>query len=281
MKYPRVFVDLFRSQSLREALYREKVNYWNRVRSSTDNSKPKTKLFNDLVITLNPKDESYVSASIAATGWIDLAVTCLLKKVIKQGMRVMDVGANIVYYTLLLSKLNGGNPVYSFEPEINNLSYLRENVNSNDLRNVTIIDAVLSDREGTTELYESEASRPNEASLVYKSGGSPRFVRSMTADGFWKSIGSPRIDFIKNHVRGGENLVLRGAKELIQSYQPMILTVIVPEMWAQDEELLSFLHEYYNFFKLIHSPRLTSMISKTEVMQAPPARGTELFLIPR
>src|SRR5256885_8821899 len=51
--------------------------------------------------------------------------TSLLAAEIRPGMTIVDVGANIGYYTLLFSKLAGDNGrVYAFEPEPQNFALL-------------------------------------------------------------------------------------------------------------------------------------------------------------
>ena len=65
--------------------------------------------------------------------------TKYLKKNIKPGDIVIDVGANIGYFTCLMSKLVGETGhVYSFEPELNNFKMLKMNVEENNCSNVTI-----------------------------------------------------------------------------------------------------------------------------------------------
>ena len=61
----------------------------------------------------------------------------LFKNIIKPGMRVLDLGANIGFYTVLFSKLVGENgKVFSFEPDVKNYEYLEENTKT--LYNVII-----------------------------------------------------------------------------------------------------------------------------------------------
>ena len=282
-RFPSALIDFVRGRPINESLYDAKMKKWEKIRSEALNRKTELSvaLPGGQIMILNPSDQSYVSSSIATTGWIDLALTSLLRKVIKPGMRAIDVGANSGYYTLLLSRLVGSTgKVYSFEPEVSNLSLLRKNVAANKLENVQVIDAALSEVAGLVDLYGVDPSRPNEPSLVYSSGSTPSKVRSETLDHFWHDNGNLQVDFIKNHVRGGENLVLRGGRKLIEEQSPMIAMVVVPENWQSDVELLSFLSSHYNFFKVVRSPRLLSPISKSGVMQANPSRGTELFLTP-
>ncbi len=58
--------------------------------------------------------------------------TNLFKKTIKKGDTIVDLGANIGYFTLLAAKLTGREgKVYSFEPEPKNYNYLLKNIKLN------------------------------------------------------------------------------------------------------------------------------------------------------
>ena len=51
----------------------------------------------------------------------------ILKQNIYQGNTVLDIGANIGYYTLIMSKLVGSTgKVYAFEPEPKNFEILKK-----------------------------------------------------------------------------------------------------------------------------------------------------------
>ena len=65
--------------------------------------------------------------------------TEIVKKEVKEGDIVIDIGANIGYFTLLFAKLVGpAGKVYSFEPEPSNFSILKKNVKVNEYRNVIL-----------------------------------------------------------------------------------------------------------------------------------------------
>ena len=79
----------------------------------------------------------------------------LFKNIIKPGMRVLDLGANIGFYTVLFSKLVGENgKVFAFEPDAKNYKYLEENTKT--LYNVTIEKKAVSDKTGKINFYISK-----------------------------------------------------------------------------------------------------------------------------
>ncbi|HRB19573.1 MAG TPA: FkbM family methyltransferase [Chitinophagales bacterium] len=71
----------------------------------------------------------------------------LLHKNIRKGDIVLDIGANIGFYTQLLSDLVGENgKVYAFEPDKKNYSYLQQN--TGQLKNVAFFHKAVSNKTG-------------------------------------------------------------------------------------------------------------------------------------
>jgi len=74
---------------------------------------------------------------------------------VKEGSTVFDIGANAGFYTVLASALVGANGrVFAFEPVPSNLHYLREHLRLNAIKNVSVIEAAVSDRTGVAYFYE-------------------------------------------------------------------------------------------------------------------------------
>jgi len=73
----------------------------------------------------------------------------LFKEKIKEGMMVLDIGANLGVYTLLAAKLVGKNGIiYSFEPFLKNFQLLSQTVKANNLDNVRLIKKAVAEAEG-------------------------------------------------------------------------------------------------------------------------------------
>jgi len=84
---------------------------------------------------IDPKDES-IGVPMLVEGY-EKNETKLFKKYIKENMGVIDIGANIGYYSLLAAKLVGKNgKVYAFEPETANYKMLLKNIEINGYKNI-------------------------------------------------------------------------------------------------------------------------------------------------
>ena len=80
--------------------------------------------------------------------------TALFKRVVRRGDVVLDLGANIGYFTLLAARLVGeSGRVYAFEPEPMNFEYLKKNIAVNGYKNVLAYQKGVSGASGTAKLF--------------------------------------------------------------------------------------------------------------------------------
>ncbi len=230
-------------------------------------------------IYLNPDDLSPVSVSIGTTGWFNLALTSLLLSLTKPKMRVIDVGANIGYYTLLFARLVGpSGTVISFEPEPLNCSYLRRSVELNSFRNVVIEEMALSDKDGKTTLHLSAPSEPQAHSTYFERPGPSLTVPCTSLDNVFDSMRQARINILKIHTSGSEGTILRGGLHMVEKSKPLIITVYGRSSWWETPYLLDRLFESYDFYEVVSRPWLLRGISKFEMLNRD---WVQLCLIPK
>jgi FkbM family methyltransferase len=148
-----------------------------------------------------------------------------LRRWIRPGMTVLDIGAHIGYMTLLLADLVGPlGRVYAFEPASRIYSLLKRNVESNDLNHVTTVQMALADRASVIPLYINPVNDGNNSLGSMKdnpdfSGVNPEDhqekVPTDTLDHFLQARGIQHVDLIKIDVEGAEPLVFSGARDLL------------------------------------------------------------------
>lgn len=69
------------------------------------------------------------------------------------GMTVLDLGANVGYYTVMMAnRVGAAGRVYAVEPEVRNFGLLVRNVLLNELRNVHVENIAIADVDGVKEL---------------------------------------------------------------------------------------------------------------------------------
>jgi FkbM family methyltransferase len=141
--------------------------------------------------------------------------TNLVKKEIKKGDIVLDIGANIGYYTLIFARLVGeGGKVYAFEPDPVNFSLLKKNIEVNGYQNVVLVQKAVSNKTGKTRLYLSEYTADHR---IYDSHDGRRSmeIESTTLDDFFSM--PVNIGFIKMDVQGSELLIFQGMSRLLNT----------------------------------------------------------------
>jgi FkbM family methyltransferase len=191
------------------------------------------------------------------------ATTNLFKKVIKEGDIVVDLGANIGYFTLLAAKLVGKKgKVYAFEPEPRNYNYLIKNAELNSYNNVFTIQKAVSDKNARTKLFLCPYDTGHHTINQYEGirDYKPEFltkeekfieIETITLDDFLKDK-EQSIDVIKIDVEGAEMLALSGMEETIKQSKNLKMFVeffplLIRKMGHSPEEFVSRLLENYGF----------------------------------
>lgn len=169
----------------------------------------------------NPND-TFIGASLDAYGeWCEYEID-FLRKFIKPGDTVIDVGANIGTHVVAFSRMVGkGGKVFAFEPQPRIFKILEANIQLNHLENVLFADkAVGADQiEILIPTLPPDTERFNFGS-VGLTGSSPGICGEMiTIDSFADEL-SPSL--IKIDVEGMEAEVILGANKTIKRCKPVL-----------------------------------------------------------
>jgi FkbM family methyltransferase len=161
------------------------------------------------------------------------ATATALKSLLRPGMTMLDVGANIGYYTLLAAQCVGpSGRVVAFEPTPSVVSRIKENVQFNNFAHVSVFAGAVSDREGTCAFYvnsEQDASEGNSLIQAVVDDGATQIVAPQTTlDAEIERLQLKAVHLIKIDVEGNEVKVLRGAKRILTEYAPQLLIEVNP-----------------------------------------------------
>jgi len=170
-----------------------------------------------------------ISQQLLFEGTYEKRTTELFKEIVRPGMNVIDIGANIGYYTLLAARLVGERgKVFAFEPEPQNYALLVKNIEINDFQNITALPKAVSDKTGRVKLFVDK-TEPG-AHSIYKvrdSATEAIEVDCMSLDDVFKSDDCP-VDFVKVDVEGAEVTVLLGMTKIIERNKNL---KILTEFW--------------------------------------------------
>ncbi len=148
----------------------------------------------------------------------------LLQRLLRRGMAVVDVGANIGYYLLMFEKGVGPDgKVICIEPSGENLPELMRNIDINDFRNVILHAVALGSIDGETGLQSGINSG------VVEAGEAAYRVPLRRLD----HLVDEKIDFLKIDVEGYEGQVLDGASELLERHRPVLFLELHPHIVIQ------------------------------------------------
>jgi len=152
-----------------------------------------------------------------------------LRELVRPGMVAYDVGANIGYISLMLSRLVGeSGQVFAFEALPDNVGRLRTNLDLNSVGGrVTVIPGAVVDQAGTVSFLVGPSGGMGKAS---GSAGRQDVAYSQTIDVVGLSLdefvygqGNPPPQLIKIDIEGGEVLALPGMARLLNDFHPLIL----------------------------------------------------------
>ncbi|MFC2002727.1 FkbM family methyltransferase, partial [Chloroflexota bacterium] len=174
--------------------------------------------------------------------------TQIFEQVVKEGDTVVDLGANVGYYTLLASRIVGERgKVCTFEPDPKTYDLLLKNIELNKYSNIDPVPKAVTNKVGTAKFFLSHEPGAN---TLHQHKGSGRFieVETETLDHFFQNRGEI-INFIKMDIEGGEMDALSGMDRLISQNRNLKMFVefvpgFVKRSGHSPEKLLDKLWSY-------------------------------------
>lgn len=190
--------------------------------------------------SLNLRSDS-VLAEPLYIGKFEEAETKLLCRLAEPGMKVIDVGANIGIYTILLGKaISPSGHLWSIEPFPPVASYLKKNIALNELNNITFIDKAVAEHDGMLDfhVFPEGSDVYNSLGAAYRPAEKLKAVRVIpvsvtTLDIIADKYGIDKIDILKIDVEGAEERVLKGAERLIRRSQNVQIVMEIYEPSSQ------------------------------------------------
>jgi FkbM family methyltransferase len=182
----------------------------------------------DVGSLLYPADCQMITPEVAREHRWDPWDAEALKKELRPGMHVLNLGAHIGYFALLAARAVGpGGKVTAIEAEPGNFALLAENVRRSKLGNIRVVHAAVSDRPGTLEMSLSPTNTGDHRAYAHEGATETVTVPAVTVD----SVLEPdeRIDFVFADIQGTEHVAMAGMSETVtRSHPPMLL-----EFWPQ------------------------------------------------
>jgi len=186
-------------------------------------------LKNGIKFWWTPRDP-YSLLGLTLRGNFEPECTVFVTKLVKEGDIAFDIGANFGWYSCHFAQLVGETgEVFIFEPT-SAIEELKENLILNRFEARCILNRVaLGEKEGAETLFIPQKLGTAFASFREHSYGngdskiSKISVPVRKLDDYVLENKIKTIDFIKVDVEGAEYLVLKGAKNVLKNYSPVIM----------------------------------------------------------
>ena len=167
----------------------------------------------------------WIVGSAPHGAWIGTLERAILKQfvgLLRPGMTVWDIGANVGLYSLPSARAVGPTGrVYAFEPMPQNARLLRRHLNLNRLANVQIWEVAVSDCEGFVSMTEGDS--PSEFHVAPQGEWT---VKAVTLDDWISRNGGSPPDLVKIDVEGSDDAVLRGGARVFAAHRPTMLLAL-------------------------------------------------------
>lgn len=137
---------------------------------------------------------------------------------------VFDIGVNIGWTALNLSRICTLGHVFGFEPDPFNYKACSENLRLNQaVNNLTLVPIALGAENGVVSMTIPTPSNRGGNRIAAEGDDAPiRNIRMTTVDDYCKESGIVKVDLIKIDTEGYELRVLKGATRLLQDSKPTL-----------------------------------------------------------
>jgi FkbM family methyltransferase len=181
-------------------------------------------------------------------GFWESWLTLFFARTIREGMVVIDVGANFGYYTLLFGAMVGqSGRVIAIEPSPNTVRFLRKTVELNGLSTHTqIFENAADAKAGETVRLYVNALDPKNDTVVNSALPGSVIVSTITIDDICADF--KKVDMIKIDAEGAEERIVAGMSQTIERFSP---TVVLEFNAARYKDARGFLDQLMSKYRRV------------------------------
>jgi FkbM family methyltransferase len=193
--------------------------------------------FRSLSIWVDPADMGCGIGLMMRGERFDSFLVGLYDAMLRPGMNVVDVGANIGFTALIAARQVGeGGRVFAFEPNPYNYDFLVSNIRENGAGNIMPLQKAAADAAGEIEMFLYPHRRSGSArGRIYRpeNGWQSIAVEAITIDEFCEK-NDVSVGFVKIDVEGAEEKVVRGMERTIDRNPSLAIVMeFSPQMLTQ------------------------------------------------
>ncbi len=238
--------------------------YFPYLAPKASDTKPVTVTMRD-GFSMNLAPTELLQAHLYLFGTYELPTTNFVRRVLKSGNIVVDIGANIGYMTLFCSKYVGSQgKIYALEPEQRNYRALQDNIQINSITNVIPLQLAATAEETTLKLYLASDNHGAHSTIFNESRLTTTFeeIQGKPLDSIALAENITTIDLVKIDVEGAEYEVIQGMDTILKHQRPILVIELNHELQhgrgLTVEEFKSSMAERWNYraFSILESGML-------------------------
>lgn len=183
--------------------------------------------------------------------------TNIFCSLLKKGDCVVDIGANIGFYTLLSSDIVGEKGmVFAFDPDPTSFMLLIKNISHNRLSNIFPYLLAIGEKKERKKLYLSEKDFGDHRLYPEEESERKTITAIMTSlDLFITEKEIPKVTTIKIDTLGYEPYIIEGAKQCIEKDKPDLFMTYWPYGFGlsggKGKSMMEFLEDVYHTIYLL------------------------------
>lgn len=198
-----------------------------------------------------------IMACIRASGWWETDNQEWMHKLIQKDFVCLDIGANIGSLAIPMAALC--NKVYAFEAGFEIFGMLKTNVISNNIDNIEPLYLAVSNKKDIVYFHHNRGNVGGSYVTSDSDSHVTSAVQAIRLD-TWAKDNLKRLDFVKCDIEGFEVKFLKGAKQTLKKYKPIMLIEFNPTAYNNNskddtiDDLWKELTAIYEYIYVIEGP---------------------------
>lgn len=199
--------------------------------------------FHGLKLRVYP-DSHPTSSALYFQGMADYWEMSFIRKYLRPGDNVLDVGANAGVYSLLAAAYVDNGAIHSFEPLSENIEKLKKQFEINGKGNLHVYPYAVTEREGIVVFNDTGNDATRHISLK---GLDPESSQQIACETLDRTVSDISFAFGKMDIEGAEYLALNGALGMLEKSNPPVWLIELAgysvRFGVRTDEVVEFLKE--------------------------------------
>jgi FkbM family methyltransferase len=206
------------------------------------------------------------SCHVMLDGYWEIWLTLFFARTVTPGMTVMDIGANLGYYTLLLGEAVGpSGHVIAVEPVPQTSELLKKTIDLNGMAERVRLVTAAAAGPGTpvVTMYVPENEPKNAAIITAPLAGTIK-VPAVSVDELTTHLS--RLDLVKIDAEGAEQVIIEGMRVTIQHLRPNLLLEFNAHRYKDAAAFLEILSQSYPRMQTLDFSGALAPVTAAEIL---------------